>query len=336
MAPDMRWIDPLAPQFEIRGLVGEPRALLHRLPDDYRPRLPAGIWQRMLLATGVRVAFSTDTPRLAVRLEYLTINRTPSAFDVYLDGEYCSSFGGERLGACQAVVYEGLPGERQVEIFMPPYCEVRFAGIGVAENASVQPPTGADRPRLVFYGDSITQGADTQRAGLTYPARVARALGTDFVNLATSGTAHGEPAMAEIIASLPSDAIVLAFGVNTFSLGCQGPRGFESTYDRFLGIIRATRPNTPLVLVTPLFAATEFVGPNALGAYLEEYRRVIRQVVYRRQSFGDGNLVLVEGYAIVGPGDDERLSDHVHPNDEGFAAFAGRLTPPLRRILRLG
>ena len=75
MAPEMRWIDPLAPQLEIRGLVGKPRALLHRLPEHYRPSLPAGIWQRMLLATGVRVAFSTDTPRLAVRLEYLAIGR---------------------------------------------------------------------------------------------------------------------------------------------------------------------------------------------------------------------------------------------------------------------
>ena len=44
-----------------------------------------------------------------------------------------------------------------------------------------------DGPRLLFYGDSITHGSTTARAGTTYPARIARRLGVDFVNLGVGG-----------------------------------------------------------------------------------------------------------------------------------------------------
>jgi lysophospholipase L1-like esterase len=330
----VRWIEPLAPEIELLGLVGDRRDLLHRLPDELRTTLPVDTWQRSLLASGVRVRFRTDSSRLRVRLEYLDITRAPSAFDVYIDGDYWDSFGGDAIGACEALIYDPMPGEHEIELVMPPYAEVRFGGLGIEEDADLSAPAAMSRPMLVFHGDSITHGAHTRRAGLTYPQRVARALGTEFINLGVSGTARGEPGMAAVIARLDADAIVLAYGVNTFGSAFEGPRNFGETYRKFLGIVRGAHPKTPILIVTPLFHSRELVETNALGAQLEEYRRVIRQIVWERQSFGDGNLILIEGFGIIGPGDDDRLADHVHPNDQGFAVFADRLIGPLRRLLR--
>ena len=65
---------------------------------------------------------------------------------------------------------------------------------------------------------------------------------------------------------------------------------------------------------------------NDTGASVEEYRDVIRHAVSARVAAGDANLVVLEGCSLIGPGDETRLADLVHPNDEGFAAITAGLT----------
>ncbi|MCY3895948.1 MAG: GDSL-type esterase/lipase family protein [Chloroflexi bacterium] len=333
----MQWVDPLAPELEYRGLVGERRALLHRVPATWRERLPADTWMRLCAASGVRVAFRTDSATIAVRAEWLSqqTNRANAEIDLYQNGQFHGQLRSQGLGTAEGVVYDGPSRDRCVELYMPPYGEVRFAGVGVAEDACIRPPPPLDGPRLLFYGDSITHGSTTVRPGTTYPARIARSHRVDFVNLGVGGSARGEPAMAEIAASLRADVIVLAFGVNTFGSSYEEPRAFERTYDTFLAILRWHQPEVPILIVTPLFHTCEFEQTTRGGAKLEEYRRVIREVVYRRQSFGDANLILLEGHGLIGPGQGDLLADHVHPNDAGFAAIANALGAQIQRVLSL-
>ncbi len=332
----MQWLDALAPQLDVRGLVGERRALLRRVPNAWRARLPADTWGRLCTASGVRVAFCTNSPVVAVRVEWVSyqLDRI-AAVDVYLNGEFTSQLTCGGLGAAEAVVVDGSSRRRLVELYMPTYAEIRLAGIGVADQASVEPPPQTQRPRLVFYGDSITHGSTTVRPGTTYPARIARQVDADFVNLGVGGSARGEPAMAQLVATLNADVIVLAYGVNTFGASVEEPRAFERTYEGFLAILRGRQPEVPILMVTPLFHSQEFAQTTRGGAKLEEYRRVIREVVYRRQSFGDANLLLLEGHGLIGPGQGDLLADHVHPNDQGFAAIAAGLGAQIQRVLSL-
>lgn len=334
--PGLRWIDFPSPDLEVRGIVGETRPLLHRLSDAYRPTLPPDTWDRTTLASGVRLAFQTDSSRVAVRLEYVKVFRRIFPADVYLDGKYWSSFGNETLqpATCEATVLTDLCGQHAIELHLPPYAEIRFAAVGIDSGAVIGRPDRPPCPLLVFHGDSITHGALASRAASTYPARVARALDADFINLGVGGAARGEPGMAALVADLPADAIVLAFGVNTFFQANESPRAFGAIYGAFLEAIRSRQPDVPLVAITPTHHAPEARWRNPRGARLEEYRQAIRQAVGRRQSGGDAHLLLIEGLGIIGPGDEDRLADGVHPNDEGMAAFSARLVSVLRAALR--
>jgi lysophospholipase L1-like esterase len=139
--------------------------------------------------------------------------------------------------------------------------------------------------------------------------------------------------MAQVICDLPADAVVLAFGVNTYFQGNQAPAAFGDRYAAFLDAIRNHRTDLPLVIITPTCLAAEPTQVNLCGARLEEYRQAIRETVGRRQSEGDASIRLTEGASIIGPGDEDRLADGVHPNDQGMAAFAARLTPVLAAVL---
>ena len=292
---------------------------------------------RLCAASGVRVAFRTDSPTIAVRAEWLSrqTDRANGEIDLYQNGEFYGQLRCLGLGTAEGVIYDGPARDRCVELYMPPYAEIRLAGVGVAEGACVQPPPPMDGPRLLFYGDSITHGSTTARAGTTYPARIARRLGVDFVNLGVGGSARGESAMAEIAASLRADVIVLAYGVNTFGSSYEEPRAFERTYDTFLAILRGTAAQRAHPAGHPALPYLRVRADHPRRAKLEEYRRVIREVVYRRQSFGDANLILLEGHGLIGPGQGDLLADHVHPNDAGFAAMADGLGAQIQRVLSL-
>ena len=331
----MQWIALPSPDVEMRGLVGAPRALLHRLPEQYRDTLPADTWERSEMASGVRLVFRTDSPRVALRFEYLARPSRASKVDAYVDGRFAAQAGGDDTGLCEAHLLDDMTGAHAVELHMPPYSKVRLKALGLAPGASLTAPVHRPSRFITFHGDSITHGAITTRSGLAYPSRVARALGADFINLGFGGSARGEPGMARIVAALPADAISLYYGINTYAIGHPGPEEFGRIYADFLEVVRASHPQTPIVVITPTWYVPEMHHRNAAGASAEEYRQVIRNAVSARVAAGDANLVVLEGCSLIGPGDESHLADMVHPNDEGFAAIAAGLTRMIGQAWRM-
>ena len=322
----MQWIALPSPDVEIRGLLGPPRALLHRIPEEHRNSLPADTWERAEMASGVRLVFETNSPRVALHFEYLARPSRASKVDAYVDGRFAGTDGGDDSGPCTADLLEGLAGTHEIELHMPPYSKVRLKSLGLAPGASLAAPASRPSRFITFHGDSITHGAITTRSGLAYPSRVARALGADFINLGFGGSARGEPGMARIVADLPADAISLYYGINTYGQGKTDPIEFGRIYADFLETVRASHTRTPIVVITPTWYVPEAHHRNDTGASVEEYRQVIRNAVSDRVAAGDANLVMQEGCSLIGPGDESRMADLVHPNDEGFAAIASSLT----------
>ena len=90
----MQWIALPSPDVEMRGLVGPPRALLQRIPEQYRDSLPADTWERAEMASGVRLVFQTNSPRVALHFEYLQRPSRASKVDAYVDGKFAGTDGG--------------------------------------------------------------------------------------------------------------------------------------------------------------------------------------------------------------------------------------------------
>ena len=279
----------------------------------------------------MRLVFQTDSSRVALRFEYLVRPSRATKVDAYVDGQYANSIGSDDAGPCEIGRLDGMTGEYEVERHMPPYSKVRLEALGLAPGARLAAPSSRPARRITFHGDSITHGAITSRAGLVYPARVARALAADFINLGFGGSARGEPGMARIVAGLPADAIVLYYGINTYAIGHPGAAEFGRIYAEFLETIRASHAETPVVIITPTWYGPEGHQRNAAGSSVEDYRVAIRRAVSARVAAGDANLMALEGCSVIGPGDETRLADLVHPNDEGFACIAEWLTRLIAR-----
>jgi lysophospholipase L1-like esterase len=341
--PALRWIDLPNAQLEVDGLpwFAENNAAFVRLPlrlkDTFRPP----VWNLAQSPSGARIRFRTDASSIAVRLEYPHPPgmRNMHAFgqtgiDLYTDGVYRGTAIADQ-DAKPGKIYEhryfsGAPRvEREVTLYLSLYSPVKVLAVGVDTEAKLKPakPFALPKP-VVFYGTSITQGGCASRSGMAYQAILGRMLNLDFVNLGFSGNGRGEPEVARAVAEIDASCFVFDFAQNNPTV-----ESLAEVYAPFLRTIREKHPDTPIVAITPIYAAAEFREQPA--ARLDGMRTLIRRVVSERIAAGDRRLQLVEGTDLLGPTQGDGLVDGTHPNDLGFERMAEGLALRLGKVLGL-
>ena len=355
----MNWIPPNDSKLQWLGVADwEPADGAFRpvrVPQQWRDQFPEQTANAALAPAGVVLRVATNARSMFLRVSVPPppqregsqqqqpqqggAPRPPipraTAFDVYRSGQFLNSVQPpDQPGVQEIVLYEN-PGEERVEIavLFPLSGSYLVHEVGFSGGAEYGPPSMPARPRVLFHGDSITQGTGISRARSTYLWVVCEQLGCDPINLGFGGSAWGDKPVADYIASRNDwNVLVVAFGTNTYRRAHETPEQFGTTYDTFLSTIRATHPNAPILSITPLWRAADGTEEkNPAGYTHQQYRDVIAQVVKRRQT-SDSNLHLLEGKELV----PQNLlnSDQVHPNDEGAAKLASAVAQALKPLLR--
>jgi len=344
MAEDaaLRWIQLPSAQIEVNGLPwysengGELFRLPAKLKDTYRPP----VWDLAQSPSGGRLRFRTNSSALAIRLEYPEPPKMANmhAFgqtgvDLYADGVYrgtaVASPDAKPGKTIEHVYFKDQPRvDREITLYLPLYMAVKVLGIGLDAEAHLQPakPFAASGP-VVFYGTSITQGGCASHSGMSYQAILGRMLNLDFVNLGFSGNGKGEPELARAVASINASCFVLDFAQNNPTVD-----SLAQVYAPFVEAIRNAHPETPILVVTPIYAAHESWSRDER---LEGMRELIRQVAARRIAAGDRHLEIVEGTDLLGPARGDGLVDGTHPNDLGFQWMAEGLGTRIAKVLGL-
>ncbi len=335
----LQWMPVMSAKIHVAGLpwFTENRGEFWRLPARSRDTFPKAVWNLALDPAGGRIRFRTDSSTVALRLEW---PHPPgmrnmhffgqSGVDLYVRDTYWGTAAPDK-DATPGKVYEhvyfrGQPRVmRDITIYLALYSPVKVLEIGLDPNAALElaKPFATTRP-VVFYGTSITQGGCASRPGMSYQAILGRRLNLDHVNLGFSGNGKGEAGLAGAVAEIDAAAFVLDFAQNNGNV-----ESLAQVYDPFIGILRERHPDTPIVSITPIYAANEATGSSRN----EQMRALIRKVVSRRIAAGDTHLQLVEGTDLLGPSRVDGLVDGTHPNDLGFQWMAEGLAERLRKLL---
>lgn len=329
-----RWMSfPDSARFDVRGLHWFPENSpnLWRMPAKQMSALPKGVQGRSRCPSGGRIAFRSDTTRVAVRA--VTPSDTPPRkLDVYVDGKPIKQAPSQKAGDRATMLsFENLPpGNKEIVIYLPHLQEVTVTGIGVYPEAAVSAaaPRFAKPLPVVFYGSSVCQGSAASGPSQTYPAILCRKLNLDFVNLGFGGAGKAEPKVVDLVRSVPACCYVFDLGK---SYGSQDATAFKA----MLGAVRKQHPTTPIVVITPITSAREVKDP-AYSKRSIHTREVMRAPASEMIRNGDGRLSLVEGEDLIGFKEHAALSkDGVHPSDSGYALIASKLEAVLRKALGL-
>ncbi len=336
------WHDALrGGAFALEGLpFRAPGGPLRRLPGERAaPYVSSEAGDSLMRHTaGACVRFRTASPWIAVRAtlgDGCDMNHMPRAGSKGLDLYRGAGAASRHVGTAQPnpddrvmerLLYQRAPGDRGVEAWqanLPLYGGLEALEIGLAPGFAPKPPPRHRLGAVCFYGSSITQGGCASRPGNAYTTMVCRALDAEQVNLGFSGSARGEPAMAELIASLRG----LAALVLDYDFNAPTPEHLAATHEPFFRTVRAARPDLPiLVLSAPA------VWPDSPDA-MRRRRDTVRATVRHARARGDRRTAFLDGARLFGrAGRDDCTVDRCHPNDLGFRRMADAVLAALRRL----
>ncbi len=317
---------------------------IRRLPESIsEEETNAGIMHHAQQSSGGAVRFRTDSGRIAVKAFLYNVDHmsntdyvTSAGFDLYRGRNPTAIHVGTAVPVpgkfeveCR-ITASGQPGKMyDWTLNLPNYGNVSSLEIGFAPEAAVEPPVPHTAKPVLFYGSSITQGASASRPGLSYSARLCRALDAEQINLGFSGSARGEPAIAKLIASLDLSAFVMDYDHNAPT-----PEHLLNTHEPFFRIIREAKPELPVIMLSrPDFWSYD---PGSDTHVLCVRRRSAVRATYERAiSAGDRHVYFVDGESLFGEEDRCECSvDGCHPNDLGFQRMYKTVLPVLRRALQ--
>ena len=161
-------------------------------------------------------------------------------------------------------------------VYLPEGMKPRVHSV-VAIDGDIAP--APSRPSWVAYGDSITEGwsaSSPARCWLAIAGRE-RAMGT--VNLGFAGSARGEIVLAQQVATLDADVVTVAYGTNCWATIPYSTDMVRANTAASLRIIRAARPQVPVLVVSPLIRPDAEEQPNALGTTLADIRAAMADYI---------------------------------------------------------
>jgi hypothetical protein len=358
--------------------------LPHRLPAKARSQ--SSDPQLMMVEaepSGVRLVFTTaattlELDVLPMRRQIVGVPPRPiGVYDLCIDGrleqqqsakdatilriDMASGTKVRKPAVVQTLRFDGLPTrDKVVEIWLP-HNELTELGALRADAPIVRVSNSAN-PLWVHHGSSISHGSNAASPTGIWPVIAASLASLDLVNMGFGGNALLDPFTARAVRDTPADIISVKIGINLVNTDLMRLRAFGPAVHGFLDTIRDRHPDTPLIVVSPIYCPLHETTPGpgafdfdalakgetmfvALGK-AEETRagkltlRIIRdhlENIIEQRARDDANIHYVDGQELYGERDNLRLPlpDRLHPDAETHRMIGNRFAGILRRVMPL-
>jgi hypothetical protein len=342
--------------------------LPHRLPAWARAQTNDGqLAMAEAQPSGVRIVFRTTANEielevLPTRVVYAGAPAMPDGrYDLLVDGRLtaqASASSGNVLtidlstgtadlapGSPTTVAFTELPDrDKFVEIWLPH--RERTELVALRTNAPVEPQPGQGKKIWLHHGSSISHGSNADSPTATWPALAAARGNVELTNLGFGGGALLDPFTARTMRDLPAGLISVKIGINLVNSDLMRQRAFGPAVHGFLDTIRDGHPDTPLLVVSPIYCpihentpgpgAPDFTDgkvsfratgdPSEPGKLTLTYIREALAEITAARAKTDPNLGYLDGRDLYGEADFaiRPLPDQLHPNAATHRLIADR------------
>jgi len=254
---------------------------------------------------GVRLQAHTNTRKLGIKLHVLSKNADNCIMTLIDSTGKCE----HRQFTEDTELNWDLPENNdKITLFFPWQAEIEIIDVLISSGAYFHPAIEVSPRKLIFIGDSITQGMESAYPEKSYAALVAQKLGVDFNNCGVGGLKM-EPEFVQKSLCGAFDIAFLAFGVNDASLKTPLPL-FAENCRRSLEILTGS-------MVKKIFMLLPLYWPDEdTPGILDEYRDILRDSA---RDFR--NIEIIDGKRLL-PHDRKYFADGVHPNADGMEIIA--------------
>ena len=202
-------------------------------------------------------------------------------------------------------------GEKGVMIYLPADATVLIRNVEIDG-----PYTPAKKnEKVLWLGDSITQGFGPLRSAQTYVSVANRLLNYDIINQGIGGYVYDKGSLMKMDGYTP-DKIIVALGTNQF--GCETMKDVEEYYETLTGIYG----ETPILCISPLWRGDLPEQMPILIRFCEN----VKEIAGRYPS-----VTVVDGFTLV-PHLPEYFRDNLHPNELGCETYGRNLVEEIRKL----
>ena len=203
-------------------------------------------------------------------------------------------------------------GEKDVVIYLPVDATVLVRNFAI--DADIK--RTVKKEKVLWLGDSITQGYGPLRSSHTYVSVANRILNYDILNQGIGGYIYDKNSLMKMDGYTP-DKIIVALGTNQY--GDETMTVVEEYYERLIEIYGN---EIPILCITPLWRGDSPEGIPTLIAYCEKIKKIVSQ--YK-------NIRVIEGMKLV-PHLPEYFLDNLHPNCLGCEWYGRNLVKEIQKM----
>ena len=287
-------------------------------------------YERCTASTAKTIEFVTEATKVSFDFKLIWMG-SPDSFELAVDGQitkiayvmdfmkegmpepdFSKGFPGWNLPKEGKIEWKLPEGKKSVVIYLPADATVLLRNFTL--NAAAERP--AKNEKVLWLGDSITQGFGPLRSGQTYVSVANRLLNYDIINQGIGGYIYDKNSLMKMEGYQP-DKIIVALGTNQY--GDETMERVEEYYETLTGIYGN---EIPILCISPVWRGDQPEGYEKFVDFCENIKKIAGS--YK-------NVTVVDGFTLV-PHLKEYYLDNLHPNCLGTETYGRNLVEVIRKL----
>lgn len=269
-------------------------------------------FERCDASSAKTIEFETDASK--VSFEYKLIWKcSEDSIELAIDGLATEIVYLKDIDMEGSVSWNLPEGKKKVMIYLPSDATILVRNFDIDGEFKPVPKN----EKVLWLGDSITQGYGPLRSYQTYVSVANRILNYDILNQGIGGYIYDKKSLMKMEGYDP-DKIIVALGTNQFG----DEKAYEMVKEYYETLIGIYGEEIPILCITPLWRGDTEDGIPTLIKFCENIREIVGK--YK-------NIKVVDGFKMV-PHLEEYYLDNLHPNALGTEVYGRNLVEEIRRI----
>ncbi len=197
--------------------------------------------------------------------------------------------------------------QKHVTVYLPTDSAVVIKNFET--NTDIMPITPEKGCRVLWLGDSITQGYGPFRSGMTYVSIANRLLNYDIINQGIGSFIYDADSLMKLDGYDP-EKIIVSLGTNQFE--DESVKPVSDYYDKLIGLYGT---DIPILCITPIWRGD-------LPSQFEKFTDYCHRIAEVASSYS--NVKIINGLKLV-PHLEEYYLDNLHPNCLGAQTYGFNL-----------
>jgi len=268
-------------------------------------------YERCLASTAKTIECITDATEIS--FDYKIIwEGSQDSFEITVDGLVTQIYYVKDIAKEGKLVFTLPEGSKNVVIYLPADATALIKNFEI--NAEMD--RVCKNAKVLWLGDSITQGFGPLRSSCIYVSVANRILNYDIINQGIGGYVYDKKSLMKMDGYMP-DKIIVSLGTNQF--GTESMVDIEEYYERLFEIYGK---DIPVLTIIPIWRGDVENGEPGLIRFCNKLKDICARY---------SNIQIVEGFKLV-PHLPEYFLDNLHPNQLGAEVYGRNLVQEIQKL----